>query len=182
VDNLTDNIFRVISITAFTVTIVVVALHSIFHRSKSIKEPMDRPKFKWTSIYAFKKLICFVTFICTLSLVITGFFPLLVLGRTISGYWLIIHVTAAAVFVCCLALLTLMYAEQNLLTKYALFKGTTFWLILLLGLPLILSTVLSMFTFFGTDVQELLAEIHRYSALLVSIIAIMHIYLTILYR
>jgi len=55
----------------------------------------------------------------------------------------------------------------------------TFWLIVVLALPLILSIVSSMFPLFGTDGQKLLLELHRYSALLFAMAAIVHIYLVI---
>jgi hypothetical protein len=173
VHNSTDIIFRFISFAAFTITIAAVALLSVFH-SKNIKPQKTAAQFKLMSIETLKKLICDVTFLSILVLIITGFYPKLILSRTISGYWLMFHVTAATIFVCCLALLALMYAEQNLLKKPAVLRAITFWLILLLALPLILSIVLSMFPLFGTQYQELLAEIHRYSALSISVIAIIH--------
>ena len=179
-DNSADNIFRIISFVAFTVTIAGVALHSVFCRHKRIKPGKEISQFQLISLRTLKILTCIVIFICTLVLIITGFFPKLILAKTISGYWLMLHVTAATVFVCCLALFGLLYAEQHIFTKSAILRAITFWLILLLGLPLILSIVLSMFPFFGTHIQEFLIWTHRYSALLFSITAIMHTYLTFL--
>jgi len=178
VDNSTDILFKLISFAAFTVTIAAVALLSVF-RTKKIKPQKEVAQFKLISIGTLKKLICTVTFLSTFALIVTGFFPKLILSRTISGYWLMLHVTAATVFVCCLALSALMYAEQNLLKKPAVLRAITFWLILLLALPLILSIVFSMFPFFGTHIQECLIWTHRYCALLFSVIAILHTYLTI---
>ena len=54
-----------------------------------------------------------------------------------------------------------------------------FWLIIFLALPLILSIVLSMFPYFGTHWQELLLSIHRYTALVFTLVAIVHTYLLI---
>jgi len=51
-----------------------------------------------------------------------------------------------------------------------------------LALPVILSIVLSMFPLFGTDGQEFLLQLHRYSALLFALVAIMYTYLVILTR
>jgi hypothetical protein len=48
-----------------------------------------------------------------------------------------------------------------------------------LALPVILSVVLSMFPLFGTDGQEFLLNLHRYSALLLALVAIVHTYLII---
>lgn len=55
----------------------------------------------------------------------------------------------------------------------------TFWLIIFLALPLILSIVSSMFVFFGTDWQEFLLAVHRYTALVFALVAIVHTYLMI---
>jgi hypothetical protein len=173
VDNSTDILFRLISYAAFTVTIAAAAFLSVF-RTKKAKSQKEVAEFKLISIETLKKLICAVTFLSILALIITGFFPKLILSQTIYGYWLVFHVTSAVPFICCLVLLALMYSEQNIFKKSSFLKALTFWLILLLVLPLILSIILSMFPLFGTHYQELLAEIHRYSALSISIIAIIH--------
>jgi hypothetical protein len=55
----------------------------------------------------------------------------------------------------------------------------TFWLLIFLALPLILSIVLSMFPLFGTHHQEILLALHGYVALVFTIVAIVHIYLVI---
>jgi cytochrome b subunit of formate dehydrogenase len=54
-----------------------------------------------------------------------------------------------------------------------------FWLIIFLALPLILSIILSMFPLFGTHWQELLLSMHRYTALVFSLVVIVHIYIVI---
>jgi len=179
-DNTADNIFRIISFAAFTLTIAAVALHFVFHRSKGTKSPEVKEiiKFKLISLKTFKILIFIAVSFCIIVLIITGFFPNLILFQTISGYWLILHVTIAVPFIFCMVLLALTYAEQFSSKKYPFLVKATFWLLILLALPLILSIVLSMFPLFGTYGQELLAEIHRYSALLLSMIAILHCYLS----
>lgn len=55
----------------------------------------------------------------------------------------------------------------------------TFWLLIFLALPLILSIVLSMLPLFGTHHQELLLASHGYVAMVFTIVAIVHIYLVI---
>ena len=55
----------------------------------------------------------------------------------------------------------------------------TFWLLIFLALPLILSIILSMFPLFGTHHQELLLASHGYVAMVFTIVAIVHIYLVI---
>jgi len=69
--------------------------------------------------------------------------------------------------------------EEPLNRSGRLGQKITFWLLVVLALPLILSMVSSMFSLFGTHWQELLLEVHRYSALLFALVAIVHIYLVI---
>ena len=55
----------------------------------------------------------------------------------------------------------------------------SFWLIVFLALPLILSIVFSMFPYFGSYWQELLLDIHRYTALVFALVTIVHTYLVV---
>ncbi|MHC4485197.1 MAG: cytochrome b/b6 domain-containing protein [Planctomycetota bacterium] len=124
---------------------------------------------------------------------------------TISGYLMMVHATFAPVFAVCLAVLAVMWARRcrldqsdcpplqyilqrvtrlktagELLCKSSrLGQKVTFWLIIFLALPLILSIILSMFPLFGTHWQELLLSMHRYTALVFVLVVIVHIYLII---
>lgn len=71
------------------------------------------------------------------------------------------------------------YEPSPKMGRGELLQKICFWLIILLALPLILSIVLSMFPLFGTKGQEFLLQLHRYSALLLVLIAIVHTYLII---
>ena len=166
------------------------------------------PLIKWRLglLGILKKLVYWVALLCFVVLVITGFAQRLLLGEAISGYWLMLHATCAPVFAVCLALLALFWAPRHVFRwgdwpwleglirrfirleseaaepageGFNLGQKITFWLIIILALPLILSIVSSMFPFFGTDYQELLLEVHRYTALALALAAIVHIYLMI---
>jgi len=148
-----------------------------------------------------RKLIYLLALLCFVVLVITGFYPVLVHGENLSGYLLMLHATFAPVFAACLAVLAVMWADncqfdknywpwlQRVLgreavnnagvKKYELLQKICFWLIVILALPVILSIVLSMFALFGTEGQEFLLHTHRYSALLLALIVIVHTYLII---
>ncbi len=161
---------------------------------------------KLSPVGALRKLVYLLALLCFLVLAITSFYPVLVLKEPIHGYWLILHATFAPVFAICLAVLAVMWAgncrfnksdwpwlkrilERVTLTKrageefsnecFGLGQKITFWLIVVLALPLILSIISSMFVLFGTHWQELLLDIHRYTALVFAIVAILHIYLMI---
>jgi len=159
---------------------------------------------KLSFIGVVRKLLYLLALVCFVILVITGFYRPLVLGEAISGYWMVIHATFAPVFAVCLAVLAVMWAhncrfDKNYLpwlTKllryetanpppaqnYELLRKVCFWLIIFFALPLILSVALSMFTFFGTTIQKFLLQLHRYTALVFVLVAIIYTYLIIRMR
>ena len=145
-------------------------------------------------------LVCFVV------LALTGFYPVLVLGEHISGYLLMLHATFAPVFAICVAVLAVLWASNCRFTagdwpwferivqrissvnssdkaaqsgNSGLGQKITFWLIIILTLPLALSIVLSMFPLFGTHWQEILLGLHRYTAYVFTVVVIMHTFLLI---
>jgi cytochrome b subunit of formate dehydrogenase len=153
-----------------------------------------------------RKLIYLLALLCFVVLGFTGFYPTLALNEHISGYLLMIHATFAPIFAICLAVLAVMWAsrcgftysdwpglrrfvqrvtliknagEEPLTKSNRLLEKATFWLILSLALPLILSMVLSMLPYFGTDWQELLLTIHRWTALVFAVVVFVHTYMMI---
>jgi cytochrome b subunit of formate dehydrogenase len=161
---------------------------------------------KLSLVGVLRKLVYLLALLCFVVLAVTGFYPLLVLNEHISGYFVMVHATFAPVFAVCLAVLAVMSAGGNRLNKTdfpllqrlirkvthlkialeevplrsrLLALKITFWLIVFLGLPLILSIILSMFRFFGTDWQEFLLAAHRWTALVFAVVAIVHTYLVV---
>jgi len=153
-----------------------------------------------------RKLVYLLALLCFLVLAVTGFYPTIILGEHISGYLVMVHATFAPIFAICLAVLAVMWARNcrfnqsdwpwfgRIVQRVTLVKSTgeetlrkssglghkiTFWLIVSLALPLILSIVLSMFPIFGTHWQELLLSTHRYTALVFALVVIVHTYLLI---
>jgi cytochrome b subunit of formate dehydrogenase len=155
---------------------------------------------KLSAIGILRKLFYLLALLCFVVLTVTGFYPTLILGRHLSGYLLMVHATFAPVFAGCVAVLAVMWAhncrfDKNILQQKAVNKTAgsatgsekcelaqkiSFWLIVSLAVPLILSIVGGMFPLFGTDIQKLLLNLHRYSALLLAMAAIVHTYLIIL--
>lgn len=163
---------------------------------------------KLSLVGVLKKLVYLLTLLCFVILAITGFYQRLVLDEPISGYLMIVHATFAPIFAICLAALAVMWASshrlnqndcpwfQQLLRRVTrlrlpspneepgcisshLLEKITFWLIIFLALPLILSIIMSMFNLFGTHWQELLLATHRWTALVFAVVAIVHTYLVI---
>ncbi len=153
-----------------------------------------------------RKLVYLLALLCFVVLAVTGFYPTIILGEHISGYLMMVHATFSPIFAICLAVLAVMWASrcrfaysdwpwfQRIVQRVTLVRSgeeeshcessglgqkMTFWLIIFLALPLILSIILSMFTLFGTYWQELLLDIHRYTALVFALVGIVHIYLVI---
>jgi len=149
-----------------------------------------------------RRLVLALSVICFLVLVVTGFFPVLILGESIFGYWMMIHVIFGGVFAFCLALLAVLWAQDNRLDvnccpllrklfledsqnaasggRVELLQRAVFWLLMFLAMPLVLSILLSMFTLFGTDIQEFLLACHRYIALGFALIAVVFAYLAMI--
>jgi cytochrome b subunit of formate dehydrogenase len=153
-----------------------------------------------------RKLVYLLALLCFLVLAVTGFYPTIILGEHISGYLLMVHATFAPIFAICLAVLAVMWARngcfaqgdwpwfQRIVERVTMVKSSgeetsrqspplgqklTFWLIMFLALPLILSIIASMYPLFGTYWQELLLAVHRYTALVFALVVIVHIYLVI---
>jgi cytochrome b subunit of formate dehydrogenase len=147
--------------------------------------------------------LAFVSFVV---LAITGFYPTLILGEHITGCLLMVHATFAPVLAVCLAVLAVLWARycrftggdwprfERIIQRLTLSnspggdiaaKGSgigqkiAFWLVIILALPLILSIILSMYPFFGTHWQEILLGMHRYTALVFAMVAILHTYFLI---
>jgi hypothetical protein len=132
-------------------------------------------------------------------LALTGFLPVVVMGNRLSGFLLIVHVTAAPLFALSLATLALLWAHRlrfedddlHLLLhpgrktvhsgprRRSLALKGGFWILLLLSLPLMGSIILSLFPLFGTEGGESLARIHGYSALLMLLAAVVVVYVTV---
>ncbi len=211
--------FRSVSITGFVACLATMALHFIISKPKAdelfgkdrsmrILDPLRWlvlfltllfVEQKWNLVGALRKLVFLLALLCFVVLVVTGFVPPLILGKAISGWWLVIHATFAPVFAACVAVLAVMWADNNRFDKnywpwlnrvlarqpqstemparHEFRQKICFWVIIFLALPVILSAVLSMFPLFGTHGQELLLELHRYSTLLLALFSIVWLYL-----
>ncbi|MHC4240638.1 MAG: hypothetical protein ACYSUC_12980, partial [Planctomycetota bacterium] len=116
--------FRTVSIVVFLITIGAVGLHYLIAWLRSPKKGgaaciarglvylltlLFLPQ-QLTLLGKFKKLLYLLAMLCVVVLAVTGFYPVLILGEHISGYLLMIHVTAGGVFAACLVLLAFTFA------------------------------------------------------------------------
>ncbi len=197
--------YQKIAIIAFLITLACIVLHRIVVPSNK-RLPGNSTNEKLSIIGMLRILVYLAVLFCFVVLAITGFYPTLILGKHITGYLVMVHATFAPVFAVCLAVLAVMWAKRWRFTSgdWPLFERIvrwatlangpvantygkssclgqkiSFWLIIFLALPLIISIVLSMFTLFGTYWQELLLGMHRYTALVFAMVAILHTYFII---
>jgi hypothetical protein len=153
-----------------------------------------------------KKLAYLVALVCFIVLAFTGFWPLLVHGEHITGYGMMVHATFAPVFALCLAILAVTWAgscrftgedapwvngllrrttrlrvaaEDKPCRGAVLWYKMTFWVLVFLALPLILSIVISMFHILGTSWQYFAMAAHRWTGLVFVVVAVIHTYLAI---
>ncbi len=194
---------RIVAGIGFAVTLVGIALHyRAFRVGSGDKAPTapqaDQPR--KGRLAGLTRLAYLLTLISFVILAVTGFGPLLIVARPLSGFPLMTHLAAAPVFAVGLAYLTLMGAYRHRFEpgewpvrpdagdgggpsgRFAFGEKVSFWLVILLALPVILSTVLSMFPLFGTDGQEWLLDVHRYSAVLLVMAILVHTYYHTIFR
>jgi hypothetical protein len=132
-----------------------------------------------------------------LILAATGFLPIIIAGGHLSGVLLIIHVTVAPFFCvfCALSIILWAHAQRfhgmdwtyivslrgakknkvDTEIKDMFWQKIYFWLFMLASLPAIMSIILSMYPIFGTEGQDFLLQLHRYSTLLMFIVFSLHI-------
>ena len=216
------SMFRMVAVAGFAAAVAAILLHFVVSKPKfddvfgkdrglRILDPVRLVIFFITLLFveqkgslvgALRKLVFLLAILCFVVLAVTGFVPRVIFGSAISGWWLMIHATAAPVFAGCVAVLAVLWADRNRLDKnywpllnrilgrnpkstvapekHELKLRICFWVILTMSLPVILSAVVSMFPLFGTHGQEALLQIHRYSTLLLSLFAIVYLYLAAL--
>jgi hypothetical protein len=137
------------------------------------------------------------------GLFLTGFVPLF-MGLRLSGYLLIAHVTFAPVFIISLTFLLLVRAQMHAFVRAnaewvmdllglpldaplapedrGLVTKGCFWMVAVLSLPLVLTSVMSMFPVFGTYGQEMLFQLHRATALVFTLFVVVHAYASVRHR
>ena len=198
--------FRIISIFGLLITYIFIAIalkknHVDLKKWFSIQNGNvtdTLTNLKKSSIGNIIKTLLFpIVFLCVNLLALTGFITVIILGKPISTYLLLIHVSLAPVFAICLAIAALVWAPKNSFNKkdwetfcnlksskkemrIELWQKICFWLIIILTLPIILSILLSMYPLFGSDIQHSLLTTHRYSTLSFVILSTIYVYFLII--
>jgi hypothetical protein len=159
--------FRVISIIAIIAAALLVVLQ--FKRGRNIDEasPMHRRGRRA------QEWIYLAMLIGTLVGAITGIGAVIITGRPIAGWTLILHCLAAPLFALAIAAVALMWAGRYMEGGRAA-GSCFFWLMLISGAIAILSIGFTMTPLFGVADQHLLLNVHRYSSLALVIFMALH--------
>lgn len=140
------------------------------------------------SISRFQRTKITIAHICGflfLILFLTSFTPV-IFGYPMSGLFLMIHVQAALLMSIVIVLFVFLYSNGNQLSPYEIQRiyedlksnnvidtrialKVLYWIIFALILPAMLSIILMLFPIFGTEGLEFLADVHRWSVLLITI-------------
>jgi len=195
------NGFQLISLAGLGGTVLAIALHFVIARPRrgapSAREPRDVPRLtRW------ERLVHAVLLLAFLVLLATSGWPTL-RGERMSGYFLMVHTVAGAVFAVALVAMMITWAadarfqatdvawlrRQKVISegpdgapagRFDPIEKAYFWTAGILGLATLISTMLSMVPLFGTVGQTVLYEIHRYAALLLVMATVVHLYRTTL--
>lgn len=165
---------QILWIIGLSLTVLALLLHFGFVRKKSNRrKSMVLVQFSNRQKWIFK-----ITILSMIVLMITGANAVIFSGQHLTGLGLLIHLSFAPVFAIGLAILVFQWAHvfQFVEGKNNTLSKILFWLLSALVLPVVLSIILSMQPFFGTEGQHFLSELHRVSSLFLVIAAILFLY------
>jgi len=183
---------RLLNKNNFSFTNSVSSFFTAFKKSlfelKQLKSKDISSKLGWI-----KSFFYLSTLLLFLLMFISAFLNVIFIGDDLTGFFLLVHLTVAPLFSVFLAILIILFAHSNRFTKndvdkitdnsgsikseinYSGYLKIVFWLIALLSIPTMISIILSMFPLFGTNGQQILLNIHRYSTLIIVLLVIFHI-------
>src|SRR5204862_5053251 len=97
-------------------------------------------------------------------------YGMILAGGRMRGSMLIMHMSVAGLFAVTLTVLGVLWAEQSAFNRsdeprFHTGEKVVFWLTILSGLATMLSALLGMMSWFGSDGQVQLLRLHRYGGL-----------------
>lgn len=191
-------VFLFLSFTLPALMVVVFCLHYLIfqpRRAKPAQETGALRRFSWLERLVHAGLVLSV-----LALVGTGCTSAVGLGPKLHGWYLIAHCTAGSILTACLVVSVVLWSEAcvfeshdwqwlrgwggYLLGRESLPAGRfdcgqklMYWGLTFLGLAALVTATLPFLKIFGSDAQGQLLRCHRYSALLLGLAVLKHIYL-----
>ena len=191
--------YRILIIVGILAVAAVAGIHLL---TVGLRRPRFQDAKTVTRFGLWQRAVHALLAVTFLVLFLTGFGSALS-GKPMHGYVLMLHATCAPPFIIALMAMALTWAhdcryQQHDLTllqacplcrtepvqagKFNAIQKTFFWLSCLLALPVILSSVLSMFPLVGTAGQHLLLDIHKCTTLLMTVTVLGHAYFQTLGR
>ena len=132
-----------------------------------------------------ERLIYWVYVLAVLLMAVSSLFMLLI-GDRMHRWMLILHMSVAPLFAVALTALAVLWAEQNTrersvgdpsyADRFHPGEKFAFWVVVLAGLVTITTAMLGMMTWFGSDGQAVLLDVHRYGALVLLIATVYQAY------
>ena len=124
-------------------------------------------------------LIMKMGFVAFVIMVITGFLPLIMGEKVLSGWWMISHATVAPAFSIFLAVGALFWVKT---TGFGFNNGSEskcakkiVWVFFILFIPNALSILFSMNTWFPSATQQPFLSVHFYTAIGMLLFAILYL-------
>ena len=167
--------FRVLAILGLLLGLLAIVVHAVDARRRSAPA-RDSDAAPLTRLQRFSLLL---TALGLLAMAATGFLSAIGQGPGSLGGWLLwMHLSAAPLIVLGLSLMVLTWAER---CRFSLDGPAPrrslgwlgrfyFWMTAVLGLATILPMLLSMTPLFASELQTTLYALHRYAALLLTMI------------
>ena len=170
--------FRICSVVGF-VAAILIAIVFKFTKTKGACFSAGG-KDNWF-VGIIKALVVVFGMLSAAALILTGFMGRLISDEVMYGYTLMVHASSAPVFMCCVAAAAVLWADGAKFSlgsersEVCIRKRIGFWMILVLSVPVFLSIIVCMLPIFGTHMQHVLFEIHRWCALGLSMVIIFEI-------
>jgi hypothetical protein len=159
--------------------LVLVVLHLLVFRTGSGKAG----RWNW-----WERLLYLATIVSVAVLAVTSFGALLRYGA-VDGWPLFAHMFGAGAFVTILPLLALTWCEANRFgepsraagdrdtqPRFYWFSKAMYWTLLVAGLVVTMTMLLSMLPLLGTDGLHTMLAVHRWSGLVIVVALIFHLY------
>jgi len=193
-------VFRFGIFLAFAATLAGIAVHYLTHgRRRTLDDEGPRELGRFGLL---ERLVHGVVTLAFCAAAVTGFVPAL-MGRELSGWWLLLHDAAGATFAAFSAVLVVIWADDCLVpcqrVSARIARGETkgglalsraarfntrqkafFWFVAVCAFFLIGTGLLDVFPVLSEKGQLALVQTHKFFALLLLIAVIAHFYLTVL--
>ncbi|MCA9248210.1 MAG: hypothetical protein KDA42_13875 [Planctomycetales bacterium] len=169
--------FRSILIYALSATVALIVVHWLARAAAPRAQRADRQP--WT---AWERLV-YAGVLSAVGVLAASAFGAIGKGETMSGWPLMLHMVGAGVFTVALPALAVTWSAVHLRAnrvangaRFSLLARAMFWALLLSGLAVMGTMLVSMLPWLGTHELEEMLDAHRFAGLAVVIVLLLHAY------